>query len=80
MMGLFGKEVSDGSPTDVLGLSDVMAVGPDVNLLVLLNHFGVCRTVITNQYLIDNVYLLSLLSEGIHQIDTQVVIGGNQDG
>ena len=73
-------EIPDGSPADVPCLSEVLAMRPLVNLLVLFNHFGVCRTVVTNQNLIGNPRLLSLLPEVDHQLHAHVVIGGNQYG
>jgi len=72
-----GQEVSDGSPANVLGLSEVLAMLPLADLAVSGNDLCISRAIVGHQNFIDNIGLLSLLSEGIHQVDAQVIKGGN---
>ena len=77
VMSLPGKEIPDGRPAGILCLSEIMAVGPTLYGLVLPDHFRFCRTIVTHQDLIVNGSLLSLLPEVVHQLDTQIIIGGD---
>jgi len=78
VLGCLRQQVADGGPADVLRLSEILAMGPFVDDAVLTDDFGIGGTVVGHQDFECNMGCLSLLSEGIHQADAQVVIGGNQ--
>ena len=78
VLGCLCQQVADGGPTDVLGLSQILAMGPLADGAVFTDDFRIGRTVVGHQDFECNMGCLSLLSEGIHQVDAQVVIGGNQ--
>ena len=75
--GFPGETVPDGGPPRVLGLNEIAAVDPLVDLTVLRHHFLIRGAVVAHEDLIVDAGLLSLLAEVIHQIDAQVIIGGN---
>ena len=76
--GLSGKVVADGSPADILGLPELMAVRPLVDLAVFRDDIRISRAIVGHKNLIVETSRLSLLPEVVHQPDAQIVIGGNQ--
>ena len=78
VLGLSGKVVADGSPADILGLPEILAVRPLVDLAVFRDDIRISRAIVSHKNLIVETSRLSLLPEVVHQPDAQIVIGGNQ--
>lgn len=80
VLGLLGKKVADGSPSAVLAADDVTAVLPLVDTAVGFGNIQVGGSIVSHENLIGNANSLRLVSELIHQGDTSVVVGGDEDG
>lgn len=78
VLSRLSQKVANCGPTDVVRLSQILAMRPLADLAVLANDIRICRTIVGHQDLVDDTSLLSLLTEPPHQTDAQVVIGGNQ--
>lgn len=80
VLGLAHQKVADGSSSAVDRLTEVAAIGPLTDLLIVGDDCSIGRTIVAHQDLIGDTDSLSLLSETIHKTDTAVVVGGNEDG
>lgn len=80
VLGFAHKEIANGGTPDVDRLTEIAAVGPLTDLLIILDDRGVGRAIITYKDFVHDACRLSLLPEIVHEFDTEVVISGNEDG